>query len=351
VDVSGIAHSNQDDSSLSPTSSSSQAPAPNIDVVIVNWNSRDYLGRCLSVLPTVQAQSGVGFHIVVIDNASSDGSADSLETGDVCAEVVRNAQNRGFGAASNQGARMGSAPYILFLNPDVVLYPESVRIPLDFLEAAGNERVGICGVQLINEHGGLSRSCSRFPTLRHFLAHIFGLHRLFPDHFRGLMMTEWDHGSTQPVDQVMGAFFLLRREVFESLDGFDERFFVYFEDLDFALRARKMGWESYYLANARAEHAGGGCTRNAAMERLFYALRSRMLYGYKHFGWQKATTLLICTMFFEPFSRLALAAGRGSFAEAKTVIQGYYELWTLAPSLFVQAREAAMEMSAAEVPK
>jgi N-acetylglucosaminyl-diphospho-decaprenol L-rhamnosyltransferase len=266
-------------------------------------------------------------------------------------ELIRNTRNLGFAAACNQGARLGTGSYILFLNPDVVLLPDSLGGPLGFLEAPEGRAVGICGVRLRNEHGGVSRSCSRFPGLRNFLYHIFGLQHFYPQHFRGLLMSDWDHSTSRPVDQVMGAFFLVRRSLFESLAGFDERFFVYFEDLDFALRARRKGWESYYLSSAEAEHAGGGCTRNAKAARLFYALRSRILYGYKHFGWTKATMLLLCSVLCEPISRLVLAAGRGSLTEAKEVLQGYWDLWTFAPSLLGRAKQGVPEIDTMDIQK
>jgi N-acetylglucosaminyl-diphospho-decaprenol L-rhamnosyltransferase len=287
--------------------------------------------------------------VIVIDNASCDDFSDSLAMGAASVEFIRNTNNVGFAAACNQGARLGTGSYILFLNPDVLLLPDSLLVPLRFLEAPEGKGIGICGVQLRNEQGGVARSCSRFPRLRNFLYHIFGLQYFHPEHFPGILMSEWDHLTSRVVDQVMGAFFLVRRSVFESLGGFDERFFVYFEDLDFALRAQRNGWESYYLSNAKAEHAGGGCTRDAKAARLFFALRSRILYGYKHFGWAKATTLLLCSVLCEPISRLMLAAGRGSLTDAKEVLQGYRDFWMWVPSLPGCAKQAPPKVNVANI--
>ena len=133
---------------------------------------------------------------------------------------------------------------------------------------------------------------------------------------------------------MIGAFFLVRRSMFEELGGFDERFFVYLEDLDFSFRARQAVWRSYYLADARAYHKGGGSSEQAKATRMFYSLRSRILYGYKHFGWFSATFLAVGTLFIEPFSRLALAIGLRSGREAKETIKGYAMLWRAMPELF-----------------
>src|SRR6185503_16033407 len=105
------------------------------------------------------------------------------------------------------------------------------------------------------------RTCARFPTPGRFFAKMLGLDRILPGIFPSHFMTEWDHATNREVDQVMGAFFLVRRSAYEALAGFDERFFVYFEEVDFALRARARGWSTYYLTQARAYHEGGGSTK------------------------------------------------------------------------------------------
>src|SRR5207245_5442374 len=134
------------------------------------------------------------------------------------------------------------------------------------------------------------RTCARFPTPRRFLSSILGLDRALPAMFPPHFMVEWNHEESQEVDQVMGAFFLVRRSVFEALGGFDERFFVYFEEVDFSLRARKLGWRTFYLSVAQAYHLGSGLvTKPAQAARLFYSLRSRILYAYKHFNGLAAT--------------------------------------------------------------
>lgn len=140
-------------------------------------------------------------------------------------------------------------------------------------------------------------------------------------------MTNWDHGEDREVDQVMGAFFLVRRNLFETLNGFDEQFFVYYEEVDFSLRAKKLGWSSHFLADAQAYHLGGSRVDHAKAEKLHYNLESRILYGYKHFNIFQATILMLATLLIEPLSRLALAMFKLSWDLACNTLRGYGKLW------------------------
>jgi hypothetical protein len=152
-------------------------------------------------------------------------------------------------------------------------------------------------------------------------------------------MLDWNHAESCRVDQVMGAFFLIRRDLFESLGGFDERFFVYFEEVDLSFRAHEAGATSYYLANCQAFHKGGGSSEQVKAKRLFYSLRSRILYGYKHFGILSGTAVLLATLLFEPFTRLLLALCRGSMQSITATVEAY---WFLMRELcFDSTRESA----------
>lgn len=197
------------------------------------------------------------------------------------------------------------------------------------MEEPANRGVGICGAQLIDESGKVSRSCARFPSVTGFLAHAVGLDRVFPR--VGHFMAEWDHLTNRQVDHVIGAFFCVRRELFEGVQGFDERFFVYLEDLDFSCRAHKAGWQSFYLADAQAFHAGGGTSNQVKAKRLFYSLRSRLLYAFKHFSFPAALMVLATTLLLEPLARSALALARRSLSGLKETWGGYRMLWAWVP--------------------
>jgi len=197
------------------------------------------------------------------------------------------------------------------------------------MQDPAHAKVGICGVQLLDEVGHVSRSCARFPSVTGFSAHAAGLVRFFPRF--GHAMAEWDHAETRPVDQVIGAFFLVRRELFEALRGFDECFFVYFEEVDFSYRASQAGWHSVYLADVQAFHAGGGTSNQVKARRLFYSLRSRLLYAFKHFSWVGAVVVLLATLSVEPLSRSALALLRRSWSGLKETWAAYGMLWRWLP--------------------
>jgi GT2 family glycosyltransferase len=139
-------------------------------------------------------------------------------------------------------------------------------------------------------------------------------------------MTDWDHLSSREVDQVMGAFFLVRREVFDLLSGFDERFFLYFEDVDFSLRARRIGFRSYYLADAFAIHFGWGSTGSIRAKRYFFSMRSRILYAAKHFSQLGLIATLLGTLFVEPLSRILFFLSHGEAQSAGETVAGWIML-------------------------
>ncbi len=313
--------------------------APVLDIIVVNWNAGEQLCVCLR---SALAADSTGFRLgrlVVVDNGSTDGSADRIKALGPGVVPIRNPDNRGFAAACNQGAAGSRADYLLLLNPDMRLLSDSLVKPIAFLERPENAWVGIVGIQLLDEGGTVRRSCARFPTAGRYLATTMGLDRLAPRLFPPHFTVEWDHQDSREVDQVMGAFFLVRRTIFEALGGFDERFFVYFEDVDFALRARKAGWRSYYLATARAYHRGAGTTEEAKALRLAYNLRGRILYSFKHFGQFSAALVTLATLLIEPVSRVALAMARRSPTEALDTLRGYARLWSEVPTLLKTARK------------
>lgn len=304
-----------------------------LSVVIVNWNSGEQLAECLASISGAVTDS-IGLElVVVVDNASVDGSMDRIASPQLPLRVLRNPVNRGFAAACNQGASLANADYLLFLNPDVRLFPGALRLPIAHLERRENARVGICGIQLVDRHERVLRSCARFPSPGTLLAAMTGLDRLLPRRLPPSRMTEWDHGASADVDQIMGAFFLVRGSMFRALGGFDERFFVYYEDVDLSLRASQAGWISRYLVGARAFHRGEGTTDQIRARRLFFSLRSRVLYAFKHFTPISAVTVLVATLIVEPVSRCALSLRRRSWRGLRETVGGFLALWRDLPSI------------------
>jgi len=309
-----------------------------LDIVIVNWNSGIQLKKCLESIATTRQDNYRLDRVVVVDNASADGSTEKLGNLGIRLVVIRNETNRGFAAACNQGARGSAADYLLFLNPDTRVLEDSLEKPIAFMEHPSNSKVGIVGIQLVGDDGEIHRSCTRFPEPRHFLSQMLGLVRLFPRHFPSHFMATWDHRESRKVNHVIGAFYLIRRKVFKKLKGFDERFFVYLEDLDLSNRAFVAGWQAFYLADARAYHKGGGTSEQVKAVRLFYALRSRILYGYKHFRCWPATGLMLGTLFLEPLARIGLGISIRSPGTIKETAKAWYYLWRNRSELMGQGR-------------
>lgn len=306
-----------------------------VSVIIVNWNAGAQLAHVVSSID--KFHHGWVTAVVIVDNASSDDSLEQLsvlQNLSFTPVIIRNSENLGFGKACNLGAAQTHSDYLLFLNPDAALYPDTLPKTMAYMQAVVNARVGICGVQLRDDAGHLSRSCARFPSVPGLVAHAVGLDRFFPQ--LGHFMAEWDHDQTRDVDHVIGAFFLVRRKLFEALAGFDEQFFVYLEDLDFSYRAYRSGWRSVYLADAQAFHAGGGTSNQIKARRLFYSLRSRLLYAFKHLPWMGAAAVLLTTLLIEPVSRSAQALLRRSWSGLKETWGAYSMLWRWLPQWVVK---------------
>jgi GT2 family glycosyltransferase len=311
-----------------------------IDIVIVNWNAGDQLQDLMNSI--VHFHYNIVKSVVIVDNASVDNSIADLEkafkTTPFRLNIIRNQINLGFGVACNQGAAQCHSEYLLFLNPDSVLYQDTLQVAFKYMAYDNNKDVGICGVQLIDEHNHISLSCANFPKPVTFILHSFGLNRLKRLSAYSLHMHNWDHSQTRVVDHVIGAFYLIRTSLFNDLNGFDPRFFVYLEDLDLSLRAKEQGWKSVYLTEAKAFHVGGGTSNQVKATRLFYSLRSRLLYSAKHFTMVGASMVFITTLLIEPIFRLGLAILKLSNAQIRETTIGFVKLYRWVPKWMLDGK-------------
>ncbi|MEZ0089018.1 glycosyltransferase family 2 protein [Streptacidiphilus sp. EB129] len=290
---------------------------PVLDIVIVNWNTGACLRECLRSVADARRTAYTLHAVVVVDNASTDDSMDAVadlnRQPGLPLRFLRNRDNRGFAVACNQGARAakdaGPAGYVLFLNPDTVLFPETLDLAVGFLHRPEQARVGICGGQMVGDGGEFESSCSRFPTLPMALAKTTGLARLMPGRVPRQRLSPAETGGSGPVDQVIGAFFLIRRPLFDRLGGFDERYFVYYEEVDLAYRARRAGYGCYFLADALVRHRGGVSTGQVPGRRLFYSLRSRTEYARAHWPRRQAWALMALILGVELPVRAVRALG------------------------------------------
>lgn len=297
-----------------------------LGIVIVNWNSGSRLAAAVNSI--AKYVTDFPCEIVIVDNASTDNSLTQANLSSfpssIKVKTILNEVNKGFGVACNQGAWSCSGQYILFLNPDAALL-ESLQPLIDFMDDASNKEIGICGISLVDEVGDRQRSCSRFHSPGKSVFKSLGISRIFPE--LGSPMLDWDHAESRYVDQVIGAFYFVRRDLFEELGGFDEDFFVYYEELDFSLRARRNYRKSFYFASIKAFHEGGGTTSQVKAMRLFYSLRSELIFLKKHFGVFRTVLPLLSMIFIQPLTRSILAASRFSILECKELFHAYILLY------------------------
>ncbi|MBG0859040.1 MAG: glycosyltransferase family 2 protein [Bacteroidales bacterium] len=295
-----------------------------LDIIIVNWNSGPLLERCIRSI--YQPQSEIDFKIIIVDNNSDDGSTQNLplknrET------VIKSESNLGFAKACNLAAGGSDSDFLLFLNPDTIVSSTSLESAILFLSSS--PETGIAGVRQESENGDLIPSCSRFLRLRFLLNDILGLSKLFPGKIKsGTIMVDWDHNKSMVVDQVMGSFMLMRRSDFTLLGGFDERFFLFFEDMDLAKRLLTLGKKSFYLNDVKIIHTGCGTSNSVKDRRLFYSLSSRIKYARKHLSRIESFFITLLTIFPEPLTRVLYSLFvKRSLGDALSTIKGYLLLW------------------------
>jgi len=284
-----------------------------LDIVIINWNAGDLLKRCVASIQS--ADIDVPGKLIVVDNGSSDNSVE-LITSMRDVQLFKSENNLGFGGGCNRGAALGKAPFILLLNPDIRFDPDTLEKLLSFITSDRLvDDVGIIGVQLIGQDGQVQKNIACFPVFKDLFPRMVGLDRIFPKLFKPHYLKEKDYSQNQLVEQIPGAFFLVKRALIKRLGGFDERFFMYYEDVDLSYRAHLAGWNTLYLAEISVQHIGGGTTEQIKGRRLFYSLRSRVLYAGKHFGRGRAVGLIFGILILEFPARLIRALLHFSFDE------------------------------------
>jgi GT2 family glycosyltransferase len=251
--------------------------APDLSVVIVNWNTCGDLRECLSSI------RDEGAEVIVVDNASADGSRHMVEEEFPQARLIANTRNLGFATASNLGIEASHGRYVLLLNPDSEVRKGAFKALIDFGDR--NPRIGIFGPKILNPDGSIQYSCRRFPNLKAGLFRNTILGRLFPKnaYIRDYLMTGWDHNEPRDVDWVSGAALVIRREAIDDVGLLDERFFMYCEDVDLAFRAGQKGWRVAYFPEAVVVHARAKSSDKAVYRMVIEFHRSMYRFFEKHY--------------------------------------------------------------------
>jgi GT2 family glycosyltransferase len=255
---------------------------PDVTISIVNWNTQDELRECLQ---TVLIQNGsIRFEVIVVDNASSDGSADMVRT--EFAEKVKlilNEVNRGFGAAHNQAITESRGRYVFLLNPDCRIIDEkALSRMVEYMDS--HLDIGMLGPKVVYPDGRLQFSARRFPTFAAALFRHTPLGRFFPHNrfVRKYLMEDWDHLETADVDWLSGAALMIRKKTIEEIGLLDERFFMYVEDMDWCKRAHMHGWRVVYYPEVEVAHRIGASSDQKVIPMIHEHRKSMLRYFLKY---------------------------------------------------------------------
>jgi len=260
-----------------------------LSIIIVNWNTKEYLLRCLrSVFQLKERES---CEVIVVDNGSQDGSAKEVKRLFPNIDLIVNEQNFGFAKATNQGIKHSSGRYVLLLNPDTEVQEGSIGRLVDFMNSYPD--VGVAGVQLLNEDGSRQNSIANFPSLATELLNKSLLRRLFPEKFPG---KEKDYPGPIEVDSVIGACMLVRRQAMEEVGILDEDYFLFFEETDWCYRMKAAGWKVYHVPQAKIVHFQGRGAESRKKEAKVEYYTSRYQFFKKNRGRLQWFLLLIGLM-------------------------------------------------------
>ena len=248
-------------------------------VCIVNYNTRDLLRDCLqSVSKETQDE------IVVIDNASSDGSAGMVSTEFPSVRLLENRENTGYGAAANRAINSCAADTVLLLNSDTRLQAGAIQAISRYFDFHGN--AAVVGPRIVNPDGTFQTSSFHNPTPLHIFLYLTNLYKhiqLFPI-LRRRSLQAWSLNTAERVPWVIGAAFGIRREAFEAVGGFDESFFMYFEEVDLCNRLARAGWEVHFAPITEVIHLGGASTQQNKVQMTLQYFTSLMHFYRRHYS-------------------------------------------------------------------
>ena len=255
-----------------------------LTVIIVSWNVRDLLRRCLASIADTPSASRLEPEILVVDNASDDGSPGMVRDEFPHVRLVTNERNLGFTAANNQGLACAEGRYLLLLNPDTEVVDGALETMVGYMD--GHPTVGALGPQLRYPDGTLQPSRRRFPTMATALVESTIVQEWWPDSriLRRYYVADTPDDAIQAVDWVIGACLLVRREVYEKVGGLDEGFFMYSEEVDWCRRIKDAGWEVVYLPTATVIHHEGKSSEQVVAARHIHFQSSKVRYFRKHVG-------------------------------------------------------------------
>ena len=248
-----------------------------LSIIIVSHNSSSFIGSCLTSLIHSRLKSTDFF---VVDNNSSDDSLALIKHLYPFVKIIENKKNFGFATACNQAIQQTKSDYVLLLNPDVYVQKNTLQLLLNYMDK--HPSVGISACKLLYENGNLQYSCRTFGSV---LSRILATFSPKSAKVASYLMKDYDHKEPKKVDWLIGAFLLINKKVFRDVTLLDERFFLYFEDVDLCKRVAAAGWDVVYYPKAVATHTYKQASKRFFSKEQFYHLKSMFQYYMKH-GWK-----------------------------------------------------------------
>lgn len=264
---------------------------PEVSAIVVTWNSIRWIAACLESL--IEDLKTCSYEIMVVDNASSDGTADSVQERFPEVRLIRNTKNVGFAMACNQALLLNRAEYVLFLNPDTKILPGAVRTLVEFMNK--QPQAGAVGPILLNPDGSLQLTGNAAPSLRNIFSETFFLDRLFPRSpvWGAHKQSHRDRAGLMEVDWTMGACLMVRRSALEKVGPYDENFFLFFEETDLCLRLKKAGYKIFVIQEAKVIHYGGTGLAHYTAHKIVNYHKSLFYFAQKYFTRRQRWTLRI----------------------------------------------------------
>ena len=293
-----------------------------LSIIIVNYFSEDFVLKCIRSINQYNFIKD-SIEIIIVDNGSNTRILNELESSSI--KLITNKVNKGFGAACNLGFERSNAEYVLFLNPDTRVFKETLQKAISFMER--NPDVTVLGCQQVDEQNNILKTCTTQLSLSKYIVKSLYLDKLSSKIFKSHQMSYWNHMHSRFVDHVMGSFYMIKSSDFIKMKGFDENFFVYYEDLDLSKRIIQNGGKIFYNTDFKIYHKAGGSSKNFKAHRLFYSLDATLVYGKKHFSKYKYRLLALFILGLEPFLRFALLILKLDFKDIKQMSLGFKLLY------------------------
>lgn len=276
-----------------------------LSIIIVNYNTPALTLNCIRSIRG--SETTFSYEIILVDNASSDGSQQQFNEELQDCKFIFNENNLGFSKANNQGIHISKGRYILLLNSDTEIQSNTIQVMLSYMES--HPDVGASGCKLLLSNGELDDTCKRgFPTPSASFYYLFGFSRMFPNNprFNKYKLNHLDPDQEHEVDSLVGAFILVRRETIQRVGELDENFFMYGEDIDWCYRIKENGYRVMYYPGTKVLHYKGASSRKKPPKIVFEFYRAMILFHRKHYA-RKYPWLINCLVYMGVAIKLAIA--------------------------------------------